>query len=856
MIHKNTIFATIIYTVIAMKGNASYLMKFLDGSQKRFIIPVYQRNYDWKKENCKQLFDDLVNVIKERKESHFFGSIVSYAHSRDEVVLIDGQQRITTVSLILIAMVNALKKGVVITEDSTLRLRLEDFLVDKYDKTERKVRLKPFRDDCIAFDRLIYSEDADYVQESKVTLNYRYFYDRIVNYKELTVDELFRAINSLEIIDIELEPQHGDNPQLIFESLNSTGLDLTESDKIRNFVLMNLTPEVQEDYYDKYWNKIEKCSRDELDMFVRNYLTIKQRTIPTLKGIYPAFKSYTKIKSDIESVLQDMLVYAYAYKDIVSFDVGDEGANEAAKRLDLLDMTVAYPFLMAFLAYAKETGLSGSEIYNVFSCVETFIFRRLMCDLPTNALNKIFATLHDSVLKNKKETDTYSSVMIYLLENRKLSGAFPKDDEFLNGFTTKNIYSMRAKNKEYIFERLENGSSKEKNDVVGNIENGTLTIEHIMPQTLSTAWKQALGENWEAIQERWLHTISNLTLTGYNSNYSNRPFEEKKTMKNGFLESRVYLNHYIAQFDKWGEEELEQRKAKLSEMALELWAYPTTSFVPVQQEDEMVFLSEDNGVATNRDIQFFVFRDERQDATTWSDMMMEMTSKLFALNPSILYQEACNKKNVWFDTKPIKGYRKLAEGLYFCPTSSTWTKMSILKNLFKLYGLEEDDLSFGLLPKKEDVSEIEEEGHPSRYGKRKAFWTGFISYCEDHNGVFVNIAPVTANWINKSLKTPYSININAVIGFEYGRVEIYINSKDKELNKRVFDYLYNRRDAIEQEYGSPLVWERLSEKRASRVKDERAFRTFDMDDNTPEFCFMNEAGVKMFEVFQKYLLEM
>ena len=832
-------------------------MKFLDGSQKRFIIPVYQRNYDWKKENCKQLFDDLVNVIKEGKGSHFFGSIVSYAHSRDEVVLIDGQQRVTTVSLILIAIVNALKQGVVTTEDSTLHLRLEDFLVDKYDKTERKVRLKPFRDDCVAFDRLIYNEETEYIEESKVTINYRYFYDRIVNYKELTVDELFQAINSLEIIDVELEPQHGDNPQLIFESLNSTGLDLTESDKIRNYVLMNLAPEVQEAYYDRYWNKIEKCSRDELDAFVRNYLTIKQRYIPTLKGIYPAFKSYTKAKGDIEAVLQDMLVYASVYNDIVRFSVGDEDANEVAKRLDLLDMTVAYPFLMAFLAYAKETGLSGTEIFNVFSCVETFIFRRLMCDLPTNALNKIFATLHDSVLKNKRETDTYSSVMIYLLESRKLSSAFPKDDEFLNGFTTKNIYSMRAKNKEYIFERLENGSSKEKNDVVGNIEKGVLTIEHIMPQTLSPAWKQALGENWEEIQERWLHTISNLTLSAYNSNYSNRPFEEKKTMKNGFLESGIRLNHYIAQFEKWGEEELEQRKAKLSGMALEIWAYPTTTFVPVQQEDEVVSLSEDNGVATNRDIQYFVFREERQDVTTWSDMMMEMMNRLFAINPAILYQEAFSKKNVWFDTTAVsKGYRKLAEGLYFCPTNSTWTKMSILKNLFKQYGIEEEDLSFGLLPKKEDSFVARDEGSPSRYGKRKAFWAEFIKYCEDHNGVFVKIAPTTSSWVSKSLKTPYAININAVVGFDFDRVEICIDSRDKELNKKIFDYLYARKSTIEAEYGTPLMWERLPEKKSSRIKDERSFRTFEMEDMTQVFEFMNEAGLKMFEVLHKFVLEM
>lgn len=843
-----------------MKGTASYLMKFLDGSQKRFIIPVYQRNYDWKKENCKQLFDDLVSVVKEKKDSHFFGSIVSYAHSRDEVVLIDGQQRITTVSLILIAIVNALKKGVMTTKDDTLVLRIKDFLVDKYDKTERKVRLKPFRDDCVAFDRLIYKEEEDYIPESKVTINYRYFYDRIVNYKELNVDELFHAVNCLEIIDIELEPHHGDNPQLIFESLNSTGLDLTESDKIRNFVLMNLEPAVQESYYDKYWNKIERCSRDELDGFVRNYLTIKQGVIPTLKGIYPAFKAYTKSQGDIESILQDMLVYAYAYQDVVSFNVGDDDANEVAKRLDLLDMTVAYPFLMAFVAYAKETAMDGKEIYKVFSCVETYIFRRLMCDLPTNALNKIFATLHNSVLKNKRETDTYSSVMTYLLESRKLSSAFPKDEEFINGFTTKNIYSMRAKNKEYIFERLENGSSKEKNDVVGNIEKGVLTIEHIMPQTLTTAWKQALGEDWEAIQEKWLHTISNLTLTGYNSNYSNKTFQEKKTMKNGFIDSGIRLNHFVAQFDKWDEEELGLRKAKLSEMALEIWEYPVTSFVPEQKEDDIVSLSEDNGIATNRDIQYFIFREERQDVSTWSDMMWEMANKFLAMNPAILYQEAAGNKNVWFATTAVsKNYRKLAEGLYYCPTSSsTWNKMSILKNLFRLYGIDEDDLSFGLLPRKEDNGElsINDGGDtPARYEMRKQFWTDFIKYCEENNGLFVKISPVTSNWISKRLKVQYRINVNAVVGFDFDRVEVYIDNREKEVNKAIFDYLFSKKEEIEKEYGGRLIWERLSENRACRIKDEIQCHTFEIDNWTEVFAFMKSAGQRLFDVFHKYISE-
>ena len=689
-----------------MKGSASHLLEFLEGSRKRFIIPVYQRNYDWKQENCKQLFDDLVQVIRENKQSHFFGSIVSFAHLRDEVVLIDGQQRITTVSLILIAMINAMKQGIMTSEDSNLVDILQDtYIIDKYRKEERKVRLKPFRDDCNAFDRLIFNKEEDYVADSKVTHNYHYFFDRITNLKELTMDELYRAIDSLEIIDIVLEPEHGDDPQLIFESLNSTGLDLTEADKIRNFILMGLKPDIQEKYYDDYWNKIENCTGSELDSFVRNYLTIETGVIPNIRNVYQAFKAYAKGK-DIQQLLGQMLTYATAYKKLTTFDLGDSEANEIAKRLDLLDITVAYPFLMAFMIYASDTGIYEKELVPVLSCIESFIFRRLMCDLPTNALNKIFATLHKFVVKNKKETDTYSDVMVYYLETRKLSSTFPKDEEFLNGFTTKNIYAMRGKNKTYLFERLENGSSKEKNDIVGNIAEGILTIEHIMPQTLSPWWRQELGDKYETIHEKWLHTIANLTLTGYNSTYSNKSFPEKKTIENGFLQSGLRLNQYVAKFDKWTEEELEMRKKDLSDKALKIWTYPSTNFKPVKKEDDVVSLSEDNGVATGRKITSFLFKDTIYAVSDWAKMMWEMAKLLCEINPSLLYKEARSKKNVWFQTTPAKHYQELATGLYFCPShSSTWNKMAILKNLFKIYQIDEDELAFGLAPVKEENNE-------------------------------------------------------------------------------------------------------------------------------------------------------
>lgn len=686
-----------------MKGSASHLLEFLEGSKKRFIIPVYQRNYDWKIENCKQLYDDLVQVIRQDKASHFFGSIVSYSHLRDDVVLIDGQQRVTTVSLILIAIINAIKNDAVSSEEDNLVERLRDtYIIDKYRKDERKVRLKPFRDDCNAFDKLIFGQEEDFVKDSKVTINYHYFYNRLVEQKELTVDQLFQAIDSLQIIDIVLEPEHGDDPQLIFESLNSTGLDLTEADKIRNFILMGLSPDVQEQYYDNYWNRIERCCGSELDSFVRNFLTIETGSIPNIRKVYQAFKQYANGK-DINSLLDKMLQYALAYQRLTTFDLGNAEANEIAKRLDLLDMTVAYPFLMAFMLYAKENGIYDHEITKVLSCIETFIFRRLMCDLPTNALNKIFSTLHKTISKLKKETDSYSDVMIYHLENRKLSAAFPKDEEFINGFTTKNIYAMRGKNKSYLFERLENGSSKEKNDIVGNINDGNLTIEHIMPQTLNPSWKSALGPQCEAIHEKWLHTIANLTLTGYNSTYSNKSFTEKKSIENGFLQSGLRLNQFIAKFDQWTETELEKRKIDLCEKALKIWIYPISSFVPEKKEDEIISLSEDNGTATGRKITYFVFQDTKYEVDDWADMMWEVAKILFEINPSILYQEANSSKNNKFQTTATyKGLMELSKGLYFCPShNSTWDKMSILKNLFKQYKIDEEELYFGVAPIKE-----------------------------------------------------------------------------------------------------------------------------------------------------------
>ena len=831
-----------------MKGSASYLVQFLEGSNKRFVIPVYQRNYDWKIDNCKQLFDDLVQVIKDNKQSHFFGSIVSYAHLRDEIVLIDGQQRITTISLILIAIVNALKNNAITASDPQFCERLEnEYIVDKYHKDLRKVRLKLFRADCEAFDKLIYAPESDYIDSSKVTINYRYFYDRLVQKQELTPEQLFNAIYKLEIIDIVLEPHHGDDPQLIFESLNSTGLDLSEADKIRNYILMGLAPDLQEKYYDAYWNRIEKCCGNELDSFVRNYLTITTGTIPNIRNVYQAFKSYANGKKT-EPLLISMLDYAQAYQQLTNCELGIKEANEIAGRLNLLDMTVAYPFLMAFIPYAKENDIYNSEIVSVLSVVETFIFRRLMCDLPTNALNKIFATLHRYIVKNLREGYTYADVMIYYLCSRKLSAALPKDDQFIKGFTTKNIYVMRSKNKAYIFERLENTNSKEKNDIVGYISKGDLSIEHIMPQTLNQAWRNALGEHCDEIHEQWLHTIVNLTLTGYNSNYSNKSFQDKKTIQNGFLQSGLRLNQYIAHFDKWTLAEMEQRKAELAKTALAVWQYPQTLFEPIKREEETFALSEDNDTGRGKKITAFTFMDTKYHVSDWAGMMWEMAKLLYAINPAILYGEANNPKNVWFQTSKIsKNYDELMPGLFYCPShSSTWNKMAILKNLFKLYQIDEDELIFSVAHTKETNEDSGDDS--SRYENRKRFWLEFIEYCQENGGLFAKSAGTTDNWIAKAVSTIMGTTVVVVITKDSCRCEVYLNTGSKEKNKAIFDTLYQHKEELEQQTG-PCVWERIDDKVTSRIRIDREYVYTNPEDKENIFKFFIEYSQKMHTAF-------
>ena len=681
-----------------MKGDAQPLIKFFDGSDKRFIIPLYQRNYDWKEENCEQLFQDLLKMHHSDRKSHFFGSIVSSIQSgTEDRFIIDGQQRITTVSLLLIAMVNAFKIGDIQATDSKLVDKIfKRYLVDEYQEDERKVKLKPIKKDMDAFDALLYKPKEQYLKGSNVTRNYEFFYDKIVK-SNLTMDELFETIKKLEVINIKLDED--DDPQLIFESLNSTGLDLSEADKIRNYLLMSLAPAEQDDLYTRYWNPIEESTKYDPSSFVRDYLTMKQGKIGRIDKIYFIFKEYAENERiGRAELLEEMHHYAKIYSQIDNADMGTEKINRKLNQVRTLDSTVAYPFYMAFFDYAEKNGLSEEEKYRVLDIVEAYWARRIICNLPSNALNKVFATLHRDVLNNMNKAvegtnPTYTDVLIYLLLKKGRSSVFPKDDEVKEDFATRQVYKMPANLRMFILERMENRDSKECHDVVKQLTEKTISIEHIMPQTLSDKWKDALGEEWERIHQQYLHTMANLTLTGYNSQYSNLAFLEKRDMEKGFNDSAFRLNNYVKSCDQWTEVEMKQRQHDLLEVFMRLWPMPSTTFEPAKREIESASIEDDDYEFTGKKIQGYFYHNVHYSVNTWKEMLIQMCNHVLLEKRSTI-EWLCANEEHGFSHTPESWRKELAPGLYVWTDNSTYTKINILRGMLNECNIPLSELVF------------------------------------------------------------------------------------------------------------------------------------------------------------------
>ena len=803
-----------------MKGTECKFVKYMEGSDKRFVIPVYQRNYDWKTENCKQLYDDLVKIIKGHRKSHFFGSIVSVYNPEghnEEFLIIDGQQRLTTVSLLFLAMYNLIDKGVVEPEVTNLKQRIfEEYLVDKWKPEDTRIKLKPVKNDQRAFGKL-FSDPAEHIRESNITVNYGYFYERIQK-REITIDQLYDAICCLEIINIKLDMD--DNPQLIFESLNSTGLDLSEGDKIRNFILMGLPSKEQEEYYEKYWNKIELCTKYDVSAFIRDYLSVKQQAIPQQKKIYTTFKDFVDLgKIETEPLLIEMFAYAKRYQILLDGNTSSVALNACISRLNRLETTVTRPYFLEVLRLYDENKLTLSQVTDIFLMAENYLFRRTMCDLPTNALNKIFLLLHREIVRYDSTEDNYVEKVKYALISKKERARFPGDEEFSQAFVERAVYQMNSKNKIYILERLENFGTSEDKDVYRHCDDGTYSIEHIMPQHLTPIWQKELGEDYEDIHETWLHRIANLTLTAYNSKYSNSSFTEKKTMENGFDDSGIRMNTWIAKKDKWTLSELKERSKYLQGRALTIWEIPETNYKPEEKQLDSYTL-EDESELTGRLIAKFTFKNTEQPVSSWVEMFQKVIQILYAEDKSIITKLAMSEEeNIAFhfsiSRDTFSKSVEIGDGIHVLTNTNTQSKLSVLSRLFKLYDEDPTDLVFYL--RGDNEANTDEPG--SRYELRRKYWTyalPIIQEAHSASGTFRNVSPSRDNWINGFFGIG-GFYLCCVANLDAARSEVIFGKENKQENKEAFDSLYMHKVEIEAALGTTLQWSRSDDSKSSKV---------------------------------------
>lgn len=794
-----------------MKGSELRLIEYMEGSKKRFIIPVYQRNYDWKIENCKQLYDDLIQVIKNNSKTHFFGSIVSvYEPSgrNTEFLIIDGQQRLTTMSLLFLAMYNLLEEKIIISEDESLKDQIyEDFLVDKYQPQEKRMKLKPIKNDQKAFSKLFNSKD-DYIKDSNLTINYSYFYERIQK-QEITIDEFFDAICRLEIINITLNNE--DNPQLIFESLNSTGLDLSEGDKIRNYILMGLPKQKQDEYYEKYWNCIEKCTKYDVSSFIRDYLSVKQLVIPSQKKVYINFKKYVEDSSlKIIEILEDLLSYAKRYNILLCGKTSSKELNSCINRLNRLETTVTRPFFLEVLRLYDENQINLNEVAEAFSITESYLFRRTICDLPTNALNKIFLLLNREIMRYDGTDSNYIEKLKFALLSKKDRARFPNDDDFSLMFTEKPIYQMNSKNKIYILERLENFGTLEDKDIYRHYDEGEYSIEHIMPQHLTPAWIKELGDSYEEIHDTWLHRIANLTLTAYNSKYSNSTFVEKKTMKNGFEDSGIRLNTYVSKKDKWTLAELRDRNDYLLKRALDIWAFPSTNYKPQEKQLDSYTLDDEASFLSGRQIAKFVYKGTEQPVVSWVEMYTKVLRALYLEDKTIITKIALStddELSIHFSTNKriFKKCDEIGDNVYVQTNTNTQSKLSVLNRLYKLYGMNPTDLVFYL----RDSNDKEDE-KGTRFEIRRKYWEYALKFIKEENfdnKSFDNVNTSKENWINGTFGIG-GFAICCIANYDFARVDVYFGKTNANENKIAFDNVMLHKLEIESNFGVNLEWDR------------------------------------------------
>lgn len=684
-----------------MKANETKVDKFLATNETTFAIPVYQRNYDWTLFQCKQLLHDIIETGKNDKtNAHFIGSIV-YVHDDvytasglTELTIIDGQQRLTTITLIYIALYRIAKE----LDNQMLVNRIQKtYLINEFAPEEEKLKLKPTENNKEALRHILNSTDGEeFKGYSKIIENFDYFRSAI-NAENFEVIQ--RGLSKLIFVDIALDRQK-DNPQRIFESLNSTGLELSQADLIRNYILMGLSRTNQDRIYKSYWEVIEKNAKDEtlnktrVSEFIRDYLTLKNKEIPNKGDVYAKFKEKypTSTIDELELVLTELKSLVKYYNKLTNpKNEPDKLIRIQLEYINRLEINVAFPFLMKVYEDFSNDIIDKSTFISVLSTVQSFTFRRFILGLPTNALNKIFMGLYDKV-----EPNNYLFSIQKSLLQRSGVQRFPRNTETINALKEKDVYNIKPKNRTYLLERLENFQNNEPVAIEGNSD---ITIEHIFPQNPDPKWKIELGaDEYNFIKENYLNTIGNLTLSGNNGKLSNKPFIDKKIMnvdgkEQGYTFSRLWLNRDLKEKSKWDKSEIEERANTISERFIKIWEIPEIDIELEATNDEInIFDAED---PKHKKLEYAIFFNQKLEVTQVAKLYIEVFKQLFDLQPETFFTSEIGGRLSLTKTPEANGLRQAApiSETYFIEANiDNMGKFDRIKQALTIFGFE-DELS-------------------------------------------------------------------------------------------------------------------------------------------------------------------
>ena len=688
------------------------LRDVLYGMKSQFCIPVFQRNYSWNEKNCERLFNDICDLMKNKERNHFIGSFVYKMVKLIDTqyiqfVLIDGQQRLTSLTLILKALYDYL--GNLGEEYAATREEIRDsYLFNKFAKdTNLKLKLKPNKEDDKNFNFLMENNFDEIDGNSLIHQNYKYFLDRI-NKLDAPIESFYDALQRLEGVSVILDKD--DDAQMIFESLNSTGMDLNDVDLIRNYLLMNCKPSEQEELYVNYWIKLEELLKNNFTEFVRDYLSLKNGLVVQngKNKVYTAFKkyyinNYYDKGINLEEFLKNWMKYATAYSMLLNPNNNIEKKYQLENALNdtiKLNMKTTFPFLLGILHDYNDNLIIKEDVTNILKLIESYSVRRSICSIQGGALSQAMASLYKEV-KEKYKDDFYNNCYIKVatkLVSINTNAYFPKDIQFRDEFTTRDMYSSPLRR--FILDKLEN--SFQEKEVI-NLDN--LTIEHVMPNTITDEWKKYLNmENVDEFHEQYKNRIGNLTLTAYNSEMGQKLFDEKK---NNSDFSRLCLNKYFEKVKIWNKEEIENRSNELYNIAIKIWPFPDVIPEKGLSAESYNILDENDDVdlTNTKPIKYIFNEEDEKHINSWATLYQTIMDSLYKMNKesfiSIMSQEnycGSSKKMLSKNINDLRSGGSISDGYFIEMNNNTMRKIKILKTLIIDMGIDISSIIVYIVP--------------------------------------------------------------------------------------------------------------------------------------------------------------